>query len=400
MDDSKKVVGDKKSTVEKKGTTSVKSRTARLKRFAGCAVGCIIVAVILITGIVAGGIYTPRVKDWLAGHNFITVDDAESVGGTVQREIINEKNMVIDVVEKVNESVVSIAVSEVSLNRDDGVLNDSVNIGTGFVIDDSGLILTNKHVVCSQTEEYIVVTSDGKEYSVKEISRDSVNDLAILKIEGKDLESLSLGDSDNLKVGQFVIAVGTPLGNFPGSVTTGVVSGLGRSVTAGGSFWSTVRTYEDVIQTDAAINPGNSGGPLLDASGSVIGICFATTSGADNISFAIPINRAAEKIGEYRKYGKFIKPYMGVEYEIITPMQAMFYKDVVPGALVQGVMEDSPAEKAGIQKMDIIVKVEGEPVEISFSALVQRHEVGDSIDVEIWRNGESINVIVVLEEAE
>lgn len=380
-------------------TNSIKNKAVRLKRFAGCAVFWFVIFIILMIGVVVGGIYTPRVKNWLSSHNFIEMDNPEGVDGEVRREIVNEENMVIDVVEKVHESVVSIAISEVSLDRGRGVAGDPVNIGTGFVIDDSGLILTNQHVVSSQTEEYIVVTSDGEEYNVEEISRDNVNDLAILKIDGNNLESLAIGDSDYLSVGQFVIAVGTPLGDFPGSVTTGVVSGLGRSVTAGGGFWGTARTYEDVIQTDAAVNPGNSGGPLLDAAGSVIGICFATTSGADNISFAIPINRAAEKISEYKKYGKFIKPYMGVEYEIISPMQAMFYRDVVPGALVKGVMEDSPAEKAKIQKMDIIVKIEGVSVESSFSALIQQYEVGESIDVEIWRDGEFVTVAVVLAEA-
>lgn len=395
----KKPVGTNSANSNSANTNPAKNKSVRLKRFAGCAVIWFIVFIILLAGIVVGGVYTPRVKSWFIEHNFMEADDLEDVDGQVRREVINEENMVIDVVEKVHESVVSIAVSEVSLDRRRGVVGDPVNIGTGFVIDDSGLILTNQHVVSSQTEKYVVVTSDGEEYSVEEISRDNVNDLAILKVDGNGLESLALGDSDNLSVGQFVIAVGTPFGDFPGSVTTGVVSGLGRSVTAGGGFWGTARTYEDVIQTDAAINPGNSGGPLLDVAGSVIGICFATTSGADNISFAIPINRAAEKISEYKKYGKFIKPYMGVEYEIISPMQAMFYSDVVPGALVKGVMEDSPADKAEIQKMDIIVKIEDKPVESSFSALIQQYEVGDSIEVEIWRNGESMNVTVVLEEA-
>jgi serine protease Do len=138
------------------------------------------------------------------------------------------------------------------------------------------------------------------------------------------LATLQLGNSDSLKPGQLVIAIGTPLGEYAGSVTTGVVSGLNRSVTAGSQgFWGIAKTYEDVIQTDAAVNPGNSGGPLLNSSGEVIGVNFATTSVAENISFALPANFVSRRLDEYRKYGKFMKPYLGVEYQMISEQEAM-----------------------------------------------------------------------------
>jgi S1-C subfamily serine protease len=257
--------------------------------------------------------------------------------------------------------------------------------------------MTNQHVVSSVGEDYVVVTSDGKEYPVEEISRDDVNDLAILTIDTDDLKALSLGDSDNLQVGQFVVAIGTPLGDYPGSVTTGVISGMGRSVTASSSFFGgSSRRYENVIQTDAAVNPGNSGGPLLDSEGNVIGINFATTSGADNISFAIPINSVKDKIAEYKEFGKFIKPYLGVEYQLISSTEALFYSDIRPGALVTSVVDGSPAQEAGVKRADIITEINGESVTSSFSAMIQEYEVGNTIELTIWRSGETMTLEATL----
>ncbi|MEA3357074.1 MAG: trypsin-like peptidase domain-containing protein [Patescibacteria group bacterium] len=380
------------------------SKKPRKRRLGlGCILAGCGVLVLVIFGIVLGWMMSPIMKTWLVDHSFIdsiSSDLVEPVENGV-REVVVEENMVIDVVEKVKNGVVSIAVAEVSLDSETGVIEDSVNIGTGFMIEDSGLVLTNQHVVSRIGEDYIIVTSSGEEYEVDDISRDDVNDLAILKVDlnGDEFDALTLGNSDELSVGQFVVAIGTPLGDFPGSVTSGIISGLGRSVTAtSGGFWGTSRTYEDVIQTDAAINPGNSGGPLLDIDGNVIGISFATTSGADNISFALPINRAKERIAEYNEYGRFIKPYLGVEYQLISPTQAMMFTNVVPGALVKRVVDDSPADSAGIKRMDIITKVAGEEVLNSFSLLIQEHAVGDEIKLEIWRDGEYIEMTAVLEE--
>lgn len=391
-----------KKILEQKVEVKVEKKTSRVpKKFAvGCAVVVIVLIVIVTISTVLGVYVVPPARDWLVEHNFIeaTDEDGEVTG---IREVIVEENWVTDVVETSEAGVVSIAISEINLDPELGMVEDSMNIGTGFVIDDSGLILTNQHVVSNPDDEYIVITSDGGEHVVTEIARDDVNDLAILKVEGNGLEALPLGESATLEPGQFVVAIGTPLGDLPGTVTTGVISGLGRTVTASsGGFWGTSRTYEDVIQTDAAVNPGNSGGPLLDSNGAVIGINFATTSGADNISFAIPIDRAKVKIEEYKTYGKFIKPYLGVEYQLISRAEAMFYQNVVPGALVKRVVAESPAEKAGIERGDIITKLDGETIVASFSTLIQRYEVGDEIELEVWRDGEFLTLTAVLEEAE
>ncbi|GAB4159817.1 MAG: hypothetical protein Fur003_3530 [Candidatus Dojkabacteria bacterium] len=317
--------------------------------------------------------------------------------------IANEESLIIDVVEEASNAVVSIAVNNVKLDPKEGAVDVNSNIGSGFIVDKTGLILTNRHVVSDLNVDYTVITKEGKEFEVKEIQRDPLNDIAILKIDpGKSkLEALELGNSEELKQGQLVIAIGTPLGEFEGSVTTGVISGLHRSISAGSgsSFTSTAEVFEDVIQTDAAINPGNSGGPLLNSHGQVIGINFATSSGADNISFSIPINNVKPRIAEYRTYGKFKYPTLGIEYNPISEADARFYQNVVPGALVVRVVEGGAAELAGVKKFDIITKIDGEEVGSSLRNIILSHEVGDTVKLTIWREGKSIELKAVLKEA-
>lgn len=315
--------------------------------------------------------------------------------------VSQEENNVINVVKNSAPGVVSIAVSQLSLSQDQGVVSKDSNIGTGFIVDANGWIITNQHVVSSTTSTYKVVTSDGKAYDVTEIARDDVNDIAILRIAAEGLTVLKLGNSDNLLAGQDVIAIGTPLGTYSGSVTKGIISGLNRTVVASsGWFGSTQKTYESVIQTDAAINPGNSGGPLLNSQGEVIGVNFATTSGAENISFALPINKVKEKIEEYRTYGKFIKAYMGVSYQMISEYEAQYYSsNVVAGALVQSLDVYGPAYKAGIQRGDIITSLGGEKIVSSLSVYIQKHKVGDKVEVKVSRAGVEKTFEVTLTEA-
>lgn len=329
----------------------------------------------------------------------ITSDNSDSDSSDI---VVSESEAdIISMVESAQKGVVSIAVSQLSLSKDQGVVTSDSNIGTGFVVDASGWIITNQHVVSSTTADYKVVTSDGNQYDVTEIARDDANDIAILKIDAKDLTVLSLGDSDNLAVGQDAVAIGTPLGEYSGSVTKGIISGLDRTVTASSSWYGgTSRTYEGVIQTDAAVNPGNSGGPLLNSQGEVIGVNFATTSDADNISFALPINVVKEKIEEYRTYGKFIKSYLGVSYQMISEFEAYYYTNVVAGAFIQSIDTEGPAYAAGIRKGDIITKFGEDTVNTSLSTLIQKHKVGDKVDVEYYRAGDTKTVTVTLTEAE
>jgi S1-C subfamily serine protease len=403
-----------KETKQSKGILKTEKKKKRNKRAISCIVAGILVLMILCVGIALGGIGVPKVQQWLIDHNFtsektilLPSEDAgkdtensensqSNDSESINQEIVIEENMFVEVVDKVRDGVVSIAISGADMNTAIGG-DDSVNIGTGFVIDSSGLIMTNQHVVSLDQSNYMVVTSQGKRYEVQDIARDNVNDIAILKVDTPDLKTLTIGDSDRLQVGQYVVAIGNPLGEFPGSVTTGIVSGLGRSITA--SSKGTAHTYENVIQTDAAINPGNSGGPLLDSRGNVVGVNFATTSGADNLSFAIPINSVTERIGEYKQYGKFIKPYLGVEYAVISPVQARFYRNVVAGAFVRNVVPGSPADNAGVKSDDIITKVDGDEVGSSLYLLIQKHDVGDKVELEIWREGDTFTREVELAEA-
>ncbi len=394
-------INSEKFSDNKKNVPNPEGKKRRRKVLFGCLGVVFAILIILILGMVIGGIGWPKISQWLNDHHLISSSVVDCTGSCEgKRNVVVEQNYVINVVNKVKDSVVSIAVSGSHFNPDTGKIDNASNIGTGFVIDASGLILTNQHVVSAQDQTYVVITSDGKEHQVASIARDDVDDLAILKVNDSGLTPVTIGNSDNLQVGQFVIAIGTPLGEFPGSVTTGVVSGLNRSVTAGSSIMGgTSKTYENVIQTDAAINPGNSGGPLLDAEGSVIGINFATTSGADNISFALPINRAKTKMSEYQQNGKFIIPYLGVDYQPISTTDALFSSNVVPGAYVLKVVQDSPAAKGGIQKDDIITEFDGEQVNGALSVLVQKHQVGDTVPLKVWRDGQTVELSVTLEEA-
>src|SRR3990172_12657998 len=244
----------------------------------------------------------------------------------LDQRVLTEESIVIDVAERVSPSVVTVSVQTpkrrvlefspfggFSSRVEGGTPQD---IGTGFIVSEDGLIITNKHVV-SADATYKVVTKDGKEYEVTQISRDPSNDIAVIKINASGLTPVELGDSGNLKVGQFVIAIGTALGEFRHTVTTGVISGLGRGITAGSALGGGIETLDDVIQTDAAINPGNSGGPLLDRNGRVIGVNVAVAGGAQNIGFALPINVIKESLANFKETGQFNRPQFGVRYRML-----------------------------------------------------------------------------------
>ncbi|KKP44679.1 hypothetical protein A3K02_02680 [candidate division WS6 bacterium RIFOXYD1_FULL_33_8] len=338
--------------------------------------------------------YSDTVQSWV-------IKDENNQENTPTITVTEEENVIINVVKNSSESVVSIAISQLTLKSGEGLVDEVSNIGTGFIVESNGVIITNQHVVSDTSAKYKVITSDGKEYEVIEILRDDSNDIAVLKVDATSLKALQLGDSDNLVVGQTVIAIGNPLGEYAGSVTTGVISGLKRSVTtSSGWFGTSQKVYEDVIQTDAAVNPGNSGGPLISSEGKVVGVNFATTSGADNLSFALPINRVKQRLEEYRTYGKFIKPYIGISYQMISEYEAMYYQNVVAGALVVNIDPQGPASATDLKRGDIITKINGESVEQSLSFLIQSYKVGEEITLEVWNSGDSRNIKITLVEAE
>lgn len=330
---------------------------------------------------------------------------------SLTQKIISEESVVIEVVEKVSPSVVTVNIQkeQTTINPFDlqfGPFGFSLpqieekteeidqSIGTGFIISEDGLIVTNKHVIADTKASYKVITKDDKTYEIKKIYRDPSNDLAILKIEASGLQPVEMGDSDKLKVGQFAIAIGTALGEFRNTVTTGVISGLGRGIIAGSVFEGAER-LDNVIQTDAAINPGNSGGPLLNSSGQVIGVNTAMAASGQNIGFAIPINVIKEAIDNFNKTGKFERPFLGIRYRMISRDVALM-NDVPQGAYIAEVIEEAPAEKAGIKVGDIITKFDNQTLKEELSGLISQKKVGDKIKLNIWRDGEELEKEVVL----
>lgn len=375
---------------------------------------CIVaVLVVLIFGVIIGVTY-PNWYNSLPFKNSLpaflkpaqTVESTKTV--TIDgRKIIrtSEDSAVIDVVKKASPAVVSIVTKTVSFDPSLGSVQNQQGIGTGFIVDPSGIVITNNHVVCDSSISYTVVTNDGKNYDVKKIDLDPANDIAILRIAASNLPTLQLGNSDpgSLVTGQTVIAIGNALGQFQNSVTVGVVSGLGRGITAGGTDvcgnGQTNETLQNVIQTDAALNPGNSGGPLLDLSGNVVGVNFATSTSAQNIGFVIPINRVKTILDQYRQNGRIVRPYIGIAYQIIDSSSAQI-QNVPQGAFVSRVVPGSPADKGGIQAGDIVTKFDNQAVSQSndLVTILDNLKVGQKAAVEVYRDNKTVSLSVTLTE--
>ncbi|MBI2635463.1 MAG: trypsin-like peptidase domain-containing protein [Parcubacteria group bacterium] len=290
--------------------------------------------------------------------------------------------------------------------RQKGFQKQEVGGGSGFIISGDGMILTNRHVVADTQAEYTVFTNDGQKYSAKVLARDSINDIAVIKIETSNLPTVKLGDSDAVLVGQAAIAIGNALGEFRNTVSVGVVSGLARSVTATGG--GSTETIYDVIQTDASINPGNSGGPLLNLKGEVIGVNTAMVSGAQSIGFAIPINQIKRIVNDIRVFGKIKTPYIGVRYITITT--ALKESKKLPfdyGALIakgdkgeSGVIAGSPADKIGLKEGDIILELGGYKIDRDHPLIsrINLLSVGGKIKIKVWQDGEIKVIEIILAE--
>ena len=325
-----------------------------------------------------------------------------------EKVVVEESSAFIDAVNKVSPSVVSIQAKGTTQDMF-GQTYETSGAGTGFIITNDGLILTNKHVVSDANATYTVVLSSGKSYDAKVQSLDPVKDMAVVKIDAKDLPVVELGDSDSLKVGQWTVAVGNALGRFDNSVTVGVVSARNRTIEASDATGTSSETINDMIQTDAAINPGNSGGPLVNLEGQVIGINTAVASNAQGIGFAIPINDAKSAIDSIKATGKIIRPYLGVRYvQVSSDIAKQNQLPVDYGAWVKSgsglnepaVTSNSPASKAGLKENDIILEVNGEKVDENNSLLnlIQQYKVGDKITLKVLSGGNQKEVSVTLEQ--
>jgi len=267
--------------------------------------------------------------------------------------------------------------------------------GSGFIINQEGYILTNEHVV-RKADKIKVTLSDGREFTGEVIGSDVTSDMAILKIQADHLPTVTLGDSDKLRVGEIVIAIGNPYG-LQQTVTMGVVSAKGRSIPIGVGG----HVYRNFIQTDTAINPGNSGGPLLNIKGEVVGINTAIIPYAQGIGFAIPINMAKRNIDDLINLGKVRRSWLGVHIQEVTPEIAeQFDLTEAKGVLVGDVIEDSPAEEAGIKRGDIIVKVNDEEVNSpgELQDKIRDIDIGKKANIEVVRDGKTINFIVKIGE--
>lgn len=312
---------------------------------------------------------------------------------------------IADVVDKVSGSVVSI-VTSTKISSYFGGSYDSSAAGTGVIVSDSGYILTNKHVIDGATS-ISVVLDDGTIYEDAKVAAvDPLNDIAFMKIEGAtDLKVATLGDSKTISVGQQVIAIGNALGEYQNTVTSGIVSGTGRSLTATDSTGSMSERLSDMIQTDAAINSGNSGGPLVNAAGEVIGINTATSSSAENVGFAIPISSVKGMLSQLVEKGEAARAYVGTYGIEITAEVAKEYNlPVNAGAYLysassySAILKDSPAAKAGLRDKDIITAVNGVKVGAagSLSSLVGEYKPGDTVQLTVIREGKEIAVNVEL----
>lgn len=330
-----------------------------------------------------------------------------------QQVVLEERGELIrQIAQNVGESVVSISTVQ-SVNDDFFGASEQQGAGTGFILTEDGLIVTNRHVVPNGTTRVDVTLSDGTEYQdVEVIGRTSSSDtldIAFLKIkdtQGKKLKPATIGDSSTVQVGDTVVAIGNALGQFQNTITQGIISGYGRDVQASDGNGENISNLENVFQTDAAINAGNSGGPLVNTKGEVIGInTAAVLEDAQNIGFAMPINDVIGLIESVIETGKFQRPFLGVLYVPLTNDTAEYLNlEVKRGAYVtseegsSAVVAGSPADKAGLKEGDIIVKVDDTDIneDNSLAAIINRHSVGDEVILTVLRDGQEIQLKATL----
>lgn len=288
--------------------------------------------------------------------------------------------------------------------------------GSGFIVTSDGLVVTNRHVVDDPEADYSIVMSDGREFKGEVVDKDPSNDLALIRIKTKDGSSVSslpvvgFGDSDALKVGQRVLAIGNALGEYQNSVTAGIVSAKGRTITANDGRGG-AESLSGLLQTDAAINPGNSGGPLINLDGQVVGMNVAIAASANSIGFAIPFNDVKPVIESVRTKGKIVRPFAGVRYQMLSDDRAKELKleGVTHGALLVGndetgefaVIPGGPGDKAGLQKGDVILEVDGQQLTQDFGLQqsIRNKSPGDTVKLKVWHSGSTIEKSLTLKEA-
>ncbi|MGB9609320.1 MAG: S1C family serine protease, partial [Minisyncoccia bacterium] len=280
--------------------------------------------------------------------------------------------------------------------------------GSGFIISEDGYVITCNHVVSDTQADYSILLNPKTSFEAKVLARDPLVDIAILKIEEKKFPYIPLGDSNEIELGEMVLAIGNALGEFEDTISMGIISGLSRKITAYGGIPFRSTSLRGLIQTDAAINPGNSGGPLVNMEGKAIGINTAMVLGAQNIGFAIPINYATKILEEIKKFGKIKRPFLGIRYVIINKEIAQVQKIPVDfGALIireifgePAIIPNSCAEKAGLKEYDIILEIDGEKIteQNTLNDILSVKNVGDEIKLKVLRDNKEIEIKIKLEE--
>lgn len=395
----KKVTKTKAEPKQKSEVTVAKYESAVLRQRNGLATTAVVLASVAV--VLAGASAVFSYLSYEKANTPLTILNSGSDGnltGFVE-------GTVADIVDKVSESVVSIVTSTKTKSYFGQSYTGSA-AGTGIIVTSDGYILTNKHVIEGATKINVVL-DDGTTFEDVEVAAvDPLNDVAFLKIKDvKDLKAATLGDSKTISVGQQVIAIGNALGQYQNSVTSGIVSGTGRSLTATDSTGSVSETLSDMIQTDAAINSGNSGGPLVNAAGEVIGINTATSAAGENMGFAIPISSVKGMLKQLVDSGTASRAYLGVYGADITADVAKEYNlPVSAGAYLYSttkyspVIKDSPADKAGLKDKDIITAVNGAKIGTagSLSSLIGEYKPGDTVQLTVIRDGKEIAINVTL----
>ena len=372
-----------------------------------------------LVGLIAGALGGIYVESWFKNKE-----------GVEEEGLVKTIKSIPEVVKEVSPAVVSIVVSKyvpiveqyyfnpfgedspfdikIPGFRQKGEEIKEIGGGTGFIVFADGLIVTNKHLVLDEEAEYTVLTNDGQKYSASVLARDPIQDIAILKINAFNLATVKLGNSDRLEIGQTVIAIGNALGQFRNTVSAGVISGLLRTITATGG--GITEQLEEVIQTDAAINRGNSGGPLVNLYGEVIGVNTAMAVEAENIGFAIPINKVKKDIVDVQTKGKIVYPFLGIRYVLIT--ESIAKANNLPinyGALILGGEADEPgivpgssAEKAGLKQGDIILEIDNKRIDENnpLAKIILKYQSGDTVVLKILRESQTLFLQAILGEWE
>ena len=387
-------------------TTSTPDRSDQRRRD-GIRMGPVVAASLLSAVLAAGGTVVvidrtgalSRTAAVPSGSSTVNNQIPASSASSKAPGTVDESTAIINAASRVGPAVVKIEVQGNSSQIDPFGSVPVEGIGSGVIYDPNGWILTNKHVVAG-SDKLTIELKDGRSFSGKVYGIDTLTDLAIVKVDQADLPSATLGSSDGLKIGQLVVAIGSPLGTYSFSVTSGIVSGTGRSIQVDSG-----ERLNNLIQTDAAINPGNSGGPLIDASGTVVGVNTAVARNGNGIGFAIPID-IAKPIMDQAVHGETLaRPYIGIRFVPIDPqLSSERHLPVSKGALLgtadgsNAVEPNSPAEAAGLKDGDIITAIEGISIdsEHPLEAVLTRFAAGKSVNVSILRDGKSMDVTVKL----